>query len=152
MTNLWAKSKFAFVAAFFAVLTGGIMLWGLHTVQIHGRLKDHGATVEGKLEMTTVRRVNFIPTRYTFSVAYRNTTGNFDVSRQLFYQYVDESDKFRRGAEVPIIYLPEDTSVAMPVQMLQVWFYWGWFWWIAAFLGLLACTMQYCRKALVALR
>lgn len=73
--------------------------------------------------MATENSVNFITMGYSFDVRFLGQTKKFDVSRSLFYQYVQDG-KFELGAPIDVIYLPNDNKVLELRQMLGVLFYW----------------------------
>ena len=137
----------------------GSILWGLALASLialfiylaYGEVRDrmrlggHGVTVQGTLELATAHKTNFIPTGYSFTVQYLNQKREFDVSRNLFFRYV-ENDKFTHHAPIKVVYLPHDESVAIPSEMLSVWVYWGSIIYFFGFAAILGYALLHCKK------
>lgn len=147
----WMRIKHVAVAVLLVGVGTGYAWWSVAAVLEHVRLKMHGATVQGTLQETTLHRINFIPVEYSITVRYLDKQMEFHVSRQLFNKYVHD-DKFTSNAPISMVYLPEDNSVSIPAEMLNVWIYWGSMVNCLGFAVLAAYTIAHLRKTLRAFR
>lgn len=108
------------------LLLGG---WTLYSQVLHDihrqQLKAAGQSTVGAITKATRHSVDMIPMGYSFQVSYADQSKEFDVSRQLFYSYVDHNDRFSAGARIPMVFLADRPDVAEPQEMLDAWFWWG---------------------------
>lgn len=147
----WMRIKHVALAVLLVGVSTGGLLWGVVAVLEQVHLRMHGATVQGSLQTTTLHRINFIPVEYSITVNYLDKQREFHVSRRLFYKYVRD-DKFMSNAPIAVVYLPEDNSVSMPSEMLNVWIYWGSMVNCLGFAAIAAYTIAHLRKTLRAFR
>jgi hypothetical protein len=89
-----------------------------------GKLKSTGQVEAGYLVGATRHRLAFIPMGYSLQVAYAGTTKDFDVSREVFYRYVDADGRYRSYTKIDVQYLPLKRGVAEMPEMMGVYVWW----------------------------
>ncbi|HUA38755.1 MAG TPA: hypothetical protein VMA35_10225 [Candidatus Sulfopaludibacter sp.] len=112
------RVRAGFGSAMIVILGVVIICAQCSEIRNHARLKKAGQQITGTLQMVTRHYVYFIPSGYSFMVAYAGRLQDFTVDKQLFLENTLPDGKFSQHP-IAVIYLPDDPGVAELPEMLK---------------------------------